>query len=248
MYPGGPTAYDRGITVFSPDGRLFQVEYAREAVRRGTTALGIVYREGVLLAVDKNVTSPLIVPESIDKIFKIDSHIAVAVSGLVADARKLVSDARIMCQRHKFIYDEPLSTYALTLQICDEKQLYTQYGGTRPFGVSFLIAGVDSDGPRLFETDPSGAFVEYYAGSTGMKKREVDEFFEKNYKKDMNTEEALDLAMKALLFVSDGKLNPRNVDVVTIEKKYMPVEKDKIIEIVEKIRKDMVKEKESKKK
>lgn len=248
MYPGGPTAYDRGITVFSPDGRLFQVEYAREAVKRGTTALGIVYKNGVLLAVDKNITSPLIVPESMEKIFKIDSHIAVAVSGLVADARKLVEDARVACQRHRFIYNEPLTTYSLALQICDEKQIYTQFGGARPFGVSFLIAGVDSNKPQLFETDPSGAFLEYYACSIGMNKKEVDEFFEKNYKKDMNRDEALELAISALYFASDEKLNPENVDLTTIEKEYSVLEKENIKEIFKKIKAKKEEEKEEKNK
>ncbi|HDN83309.1 MAG TPA: proteasome subunit alpha, partial [Candidatus Altiarchaeales archaeon] len=114
MYPAGSAAYDRAITVFSPDGRLFQVEYAREAVKRGTTACGVTYKNGVLLAVDKNITSKLIVPESIEKIFKIDEHIAIATSGLVADARRLVDEARLKAQRNRVAYNEPISVYSLT--------------------------------------------------------------------------------------------------------------------------------------
>ncbi|MBM3309427.1 MAG: proteasome subunit alpha, partial [Candidatus Altiarchaeales archaeon] len=114
MYPQGPSAYDRAITVFSPDGRLFQVEYAREAVKKGTPAVGITYDKGVLLAVDKNVATPLIVPKSIEKIFQIDEHIAVATSGLVADARRLIEEARVIAQRNRIAYNEPIGVSKIT--------------------------------------------------------------------------------------------------------------------------------------
>jgi len=157
MYPAS-SAYDRAITVFSPDGRLFQVEYAREAVKRGTTAIGLVYKDGGILATDKSLDSKLIKAESIEKIFKIDDHIGAATSGLVADARRIVHYARVEAQREKVAYNEPVTIEALTKNVCDLKQMYTQYGGTRPFGTALLVIGVDDTGPRLFETDPSGAF------------------------------------------------------------------------------------------
>lgn len=239
MYPTGPAAYDRAITVFSPDGRLFQVEYAREAVKRGTTAVGITYKNGILLAVDKNVATSLIVPASIEKIFQIDEHIGVATSGLVADARRLIEDARVRAQRNKIAYNEPISVSALTREICDIKQLYTQYGGARPFGTALLIAGVDTE-PHLFETDPSGAFTEYTATAIGMGKRDVEKVFEERYRKGMSRAEAIDLALISLNTVSEGKLKKENIDMVTIEfdQKYTRVGGDEIQKSLKKLEKE----------
>ncbi|OQX21725.1 MAG: proteasome endopeptidase complex, archaeal, alpha subunit [Candidatus Altiarchaeales archaeon A3] len=248
MYPQGPSAYDRGITIFSPDGRLFQVEYAREAVRRGTTTIGICFKDGVLLAVDKNIMSKLIVPDSIEKIFMIDNHIAVAVSGLVADARRLVADARLMSQRHHLLYAEPITPFSLTSQICEEKQVYTQWGGARPFGISLLIAGVVNKEWQLFETDPSGAFTRCYASAIGMKKKEVEEIFEKKHEVSMSKDEAMKLALSALNFVADGKTNAENVDMTIIETNVEKIKKEEISEILEGVKKEYkeVKDKETK--
>ena len=121
------TAYDWEITVFSPDGRLFQVEYAREAVKRGTTTVGIKFKNGIALIVDKRITSRLIEPNSIEKIFKIDEHIGCATSGLVADARALVERARLEAQINRLTYEQPIQIKALVKKICDFKQTYTQY-------------------------------------------------------------------------------------------------------------------------
>lgn len=215
MYPIGPAAYDRAITVFSPDGRLFQVEYAREAVKRGTTACGITYDDGTLLAVDKNITSPLLVPDSIEKIFKIDEHIGIATSGLVADARRLVEDARIRAQRNKLAYNEPMAIPTLTRDICDMKQLYTQYGGARPFGTALLIAGVNN-GVYLFETDPSGAFTQSTATAIGMGKPEVEKLFQEKWKDGLSRKDAIDLALRSLNLVSEDKLKVKNIEIITI--------------------------------
>ena len=138
----GHMAYDRAITVFSPDGRLFQVEYAREAVKRGTTTVGVKFKDGAVLIVDKYRPgrSKLIEPTSIEKIFKIDNHIGCATSGLVADARALVDRARIECQVNSFNYSENLAVESLVKKLCDFKQSYTQYGGVRPFGTAMLVA------------------------------------------------------------------------------------------------------------
>jgi len=240
MYPQGPAAYDRAITVFSPDGRLFQVEYAREAVKRGTTAVGIVYNKGVILAVDKNVSSKLIVPKSIEKIFQIDDHIGVATSGLVADARRLVEDARVRAQRSRLVYNEPISVNGLTREICDIKQAYTQYGGARPFGTALLIAGVNST-PHLFETDPSGAFTEFTAGAIGMGKRDVEKLLEERYKPGINRQDAINLALISLNSVSEGKIQSQNIDMITIELggKYIQVGLTEIDESIKRLGKEL---------
>lgn len=240
MYPQGPAAYDRAITVFSPDGRLFQVEYAREAVKRGTTAVGIIYDKGVILAVDKNVTSKLIVPKSIEKIFQIDDHIGVATSGLVADARRLVEDARVRAQRNRLVYNQPISVNGLTRDLCDIKQAYTQYGGARPFGTALLIAGVNEK-PHLFETDPSGAFTEYTAGAIGMGKREVEKLLEEKYQPGMSRQDGIGLALLSLNIVSEGKIQAENIDMITVEVggKYMPVSTDEIRAQVKRLGKEL---------
>jgi proteasome alpha subunit len=217
MYPVSPQAYDRAITVFSPDGRLFQVEYAKEAVRRGATAMGVVCADGVILVAHKNIVSNLLVFESMKKIFKIDNHIAATASGLVADARRLVDMARLEAQRHRLLYNEPMSVESVARHLCDAMQSYTQYGGVRPFGVSLLIAGVDSE-PRLYEAEPSGALTGFKADAIGSGKKEVDEFFEKEYRDGLSIDDGISLAMKALKKTTDSKLKAENVDIAEIIK------------------------------
>src|SRR3989449_17447 len=180
MQPG-QMAYDRAITVFSPDGRLFQVEYARVAVTRGNTTVGLKFKNGIVLMADKKIGSRLVETSSIEKIFQIDEHVGAATSGLVADARVLVDYARLVAQINKVTYSEKIGVDLLVKRICDYKQNYTQYGGVRPFGTALLVAGVDDLGTHLFETDPSGALVSYKAGSIGQGRQAVMELLEEKY-------------------------------------------------------------------
>jgi len=211
-------AYDRAITVFSPDGRLFQVEYAREAVKRGTTTVGIRFKVGVIFIVDKRIASRLIEPSSIEKIFRIDSHIGCATSGLVADARALVERARLEAQINRLTYGEAIQVKALTRKICDFKQTYTQYGGVRPFGTALLIGGIDETGAHLFATDPSGAMMEYKATAEGEGRNAAIEYFEKNYVDGMNKEKAIELGLKALAYATEKKIEKNAVEIGIIEK------------------------------
>ncbi len=213
-------AYDRAITVFSPDGRLFQVEYAREAVKRGTTTVGLKYKTGVILIVDKRITSHLIEPGSIEKIFKIDDHIGCATSGLVADARSLIDRARIDAQINDITYDEKIQVKTLVKKICDFKQTYTQYGGVRPFGTALLVAGYDETGPRLFATDPSGALMEYKASSEGSGRNGAMSYFEEHYKDGLSMEQGLDLGIKALHQATEEKLNPEATEIGMVDKDF----------------------------
>lgn len=215
MYPPQQSAYDRAITVFSPDGRLFQVEYAREAVRTGATSIGVVGKDGVALVAHKRIASRLIVGESHEKIFQIDKHLGAASSGLVADARKLVEFARMECQRHRLTYDEAIPVELLAKKVGDHIQFYTQFGGVRPYGVSLLIAGIDT-APHLFETDPSGALFEYKATAIGSGKKAVEELLEKEYKDGMSEEDAVKLALKALKKSTEDKLSENVVDVAYV--------------------------------
>ena len=217
MQPGH-MAYDRAITVFSPDGRLFQVEYAREAVKRGTTTLGIKYKDGVVLLVEKRVGSRLVEPDSIEKVFKIDENVGCATSGLVADARALVDRARVECQTNRSNYGEEMPIEALVKKLCDFKQSYTQYGGVRPFGTALIIAGVDEYGAHLYETDPSGAMTSYKAIGIGAGRNEVGEIFEKEYKEEMTVKQAIGLGVKALKTANEEKFDIKNVEIANVSK------------------------------
>jgi len=211
-------AYDRAITVFSPDGRLFQVEYAREAVKRGTTTVGLKFNDGVVLIVDRRITSRLVEPSSVEKIFMIDEHIGCATSGLVADARVLVDRARVEAQINRITYDEKIQVKTLVKKICDFKQTYTQYGGVRPFGTAFLIGGVDDEGPRLFVTDPSGAMMEYKATAEGNGRDVAIDYLEKNYELT-DKESAIEIGLKALYEATDKTLDKNAIEMGIVTKK-----------------------------
>ena len=216
MQPSG-RGYDHGITTFSPDGRLFQVEYARESVKRGTTTAGLKFKEGVVLVCDKRIASRLIIPESIEKMFKIDEHIGVATSGLVADARQLVARARVESQINRITYADTVPVDVLVKKLCDFKQSFTQYGGSRPFGTALLIGGVDDEGIHLYETDPSGAYQSYHAGAIGSTRNTVIEYFEKNWKAGMTLNAAMKMGLEALRSANDTELNREAVEVVVVD-------------------------------
>lgn len=189
--------YDMAITVFSPDGSLYQVNYASEAVKRGATALGVKCNEGIVLAVDKRIPSKLVQPESFEKIFQVDSHIATAASGMIADARQLVERARLEAQIHRLTYDEDISVALLCKKVGDMMQMHTQYGGLRPFGASLIIAGMNDDS-ELFVTDPSGGYLGWKAAAIGSGRTSAQDVFEAEYSDDLTMEESILLALKAL--------------------------------------------------
>jgi len=186
--------YDRTIAVFSPDGRLFQVEYAKEAVKRGTTSLGIVFKDGVLLATVKS-TASLIVTTSLEKIFQIDDHAGAVAAGLLADARVLANQARVKAQVHKITYEEPIDIWGVARTIGDRMQISTLYAGLRPFGVSFLIGGVDKTGSHIIESDPSGMLYEWQAYAIGRGGAIANKIFKQKWKFNMSEHEAIALAL-----------------------------------------------------
>jgi proteasome alpha subunit len=201
MYPvqnSKVPAYDKAATMFSPDGRLYQVEYASKIVEQGSTGVGIIYNEGVVLVADKNVQSKLVLPESIEKIFKIDGNIAVVSAGLVGDARRLVGIARKQAQDNKMVYSEDIQVEVMAKEIAETKQAFTQYGGLRPFGVAFIIGGVDEKGAKIFQTEPSGALAEYKAVAIGRNRDKAMELLEKEYKEGLTLTEVLNISYKAI--------------------------------------------------
>ncbi|MDD3177952.1 MAG: archaeal proteasome endopeptidase complex subunit alpha [Candidatus ainarchaeum sp.] len=191
-------AYDRSITVFSPEGHLYQVDYASKIIEKGSPAVAITYKEGVVVVADKKIYSSLIIPDSIEKIFKIDKHIWIACSGLIGDGRRLVDFARQIAQENKVYYDDPIEIETLVKKVANIVQYYTQYGGARPFGVSTLTIGFDSLGNHIFETEPSGATTSYKAAAIGQNRNKLMSFLEKNFKEKLSSDDALKLALKTL--------------------------------------------------
>ena len=218
MFAPKGLGYDRGSTIFSPDGRLFQVEYAIEAVKRGTTAIGIKTEEGCCLAVQKKLHTPLVEKDMVKKIFAIDDHIAAAIAGLTADARILINQARIQSQINRITYSEPITVEALTRRIADLKQMYTQHAGVRPFGVSILIAGCDEVlGPQLYMTEPSGSYWGYRAAAIGSSAPAIMEYLEGEYSQSAKTlEEGNQIALKALNQASDIPLDSEMIEIGVI--------------------------------
>jgi len=224
MYPvqnSKVPAYDKAATMFSPDGRLYQVEYASKIVEQGTTGVGIIFADGVVLAADKNIQSKLVIPKSIEKIFKIDDNIAVVSAGLVGDARRLVGIARRQAQDNKMVYSEIIQVEVMAKEIAETKQAFTQYGGLRPFGVAFIIGGVDEKGVKIFETEPSGALAEYKAVSIGRNKEKAMEYFEKEFKEGLSLNDAINLCYKAIekSMPEKEKISFARIEFAVVDKK-----------------------------
>ena len=191
-------AYDRAITVFSPEGRLYQVEYASKIIERGTPAMALKYKDGILLLVDFNFDSKLLVTDSIEKIFKVDDHVYFISAGLAGDARKLSENAREFAAENKYLYDEPIEVNTAAKKVATIMQIFTQYGGMRPFGVSFIVIGKDDLGYHIFETEPSGAVAEYSALAIGRGKQKATTLFEKKYALNMSYENGLELLKETI--------------------------------------------------
>ncbi|VVB99772.1 Proteasome subunit alpha [uncultured archaeon] len=233
MYPSSqPANYDRAATMFSPDGRLYQVEYASKIVAQGTLGAACKYGDGILFAADKKINSRLLLPESVEKIFLIDDHISAVSAGLVGDARRLVQVARQKSQENRVLYEEPIQIETLVKEISNIKQVFTQYGGMRPFGISFIIGGIDNSGKRLFETEPSGALAEYHAIAIGKNRAKAMELFEKEWKETLSKEGAVKLLLKALEFGLEEKekLDLKRLQFVYIDssQKFRPVSQDEL--------------------
>ncbi|OLZ40632.1 proteasome subunit alpha [Natrinema saccharevitans] len=209
-------AYDRGITIFSPDGRLYQVEYAREAVKRGTASVGVRTPDGVVLAANRQISSPLMERSSVEKIHKADEHVGVASAGHVADARQLVDLARRRAQGEQLRYGQDVGVETLTRSITDHIQEYTQTGGARPFGVALLVGGVEDGQPRLFETDPSGTDYEWQAAAVGGDRDVIQGYLEEEYREDLDIDAGIELAISALNEPEEESVAAEAVDVATI--------------------------------
>ena len=231
MFGGGGRTYDRALTVFSPEGRLFQVEYALEAVRRGTLAVAVKSREAVCLAAQIKIPSTLMKADSIDKIFQVDEHIGVAISGLHADSRALINYARVQAQSFRLTYDEPVRLKMLVKTIADIKQQYTQYGGIRPFGCALFFIAIDGAGTQIYTTSPSGIYRSYKAYALGRGEANAREYLIENYKEDLPFDDLVKFTLNSLKESIDDELAKETTRLAYIkseDKKFHECSKDEI--------------------
>ena len=209
--------YDRAITVFSPDGRLYQVEYAIETVRRGTIAVGVKCKDGIIIAVEEKPRK-LQISNTAQKIFQIDDHVGVAAAGYIPDARSQVDNARFFSQSNKMVYDEPVEVETIAKHLADQCQQYTQYAGVRPYGVALILGGVVNNKPELYLTDPSGTYISYDAIAIGSGSEQVTDFLEKTYKEDISLDDAATLATAGIYLSSEDKEGTSHIRMARIRK------------------------------
>ena len=209
--------YDRAITMFSPDGRLLQVEYAKKTVRLGNTAIGMACKDGVLLITDKRIASKLVIPDAVEKIFLVDDHIIATAAGIMSDARVLVERSREKAQGYRVTYDSPIDVLTIVKDLADLKQYCTQSGGLRPFGVSMLIAGVDEGGAKLFQTDPTGLYYQYKAVVIGEGEETIEPILQEKYKETLTVQEGLAICVKALKEALNDSFSADRVDAMIVD-------------------------------
>ncbi len=238
MFGGGQRAYDRALTVFSPEGRLYQVEYALEAVRRGTLAVAVKSKDGVCLAAQIKIPSVLMDADSIDKIFQVDEHIGVAISGLHADSRTLINHARVQAQSFRLTYDEPVRLNMLAKSIADLCQVYSQYGGIRPFGCALFFIAIDAMGSQIYTTSPSGIYRSFKAYALGSGEAAAREYLSDNYKPEMSFDEIMNLTLKTLKESIDEEATKDNIRLAyakSDDNKFHMCNKDEIDEFLKRL-------------
>ena len=207
--------YDMTPTMYSPDGRIYQVEYAMETVKRGTLAIGVCSKEGVIMAVEEKARA-LQTTDITQKIFQVDFHIGVAAAGYIPDARIQVDSARFFSQGNRMTYDESVEIGTVAKYLADQSHQFTQYSGVRPNGVSLIIAGIDQKGESIYVTDPSGTYVQYAAIAIGAGSDDVNTFLEKHYNPDMSIDDAASLAIAAINLKDEKKDGIKDIKMAKI--------------------------------
>ena len=210
-------SYDRAITRFSPDGKLFQIDYAFEAVKKGSSVVCLRTADRVVLGVERKAVAKLQDPRTLRKILRVDQHLTLAFAGLSADARVLVAKARLECQSYRLTADEAPSLEYVARYIARTQQRFTQRGGVRPFGVSSILAGFKPDGsPALYQIDPSGTYFEWKANALGGRNfKSQREFLEKEWKDGLTEDAGTRLCIQTLLEVVDPGV--KNLEICVLE-------------------------------
>ncbi|PXY71301.1 proteasome subunit alpha [Candidatus Parvarchaeota archaeon] len=210
--------YDRAATMFSPEGHLLQVEYAEKTVRLGSSSIGIVCSDGVLVAADRRVRDILIYPESANKVYEIDEHIVSTAAGILADARILVENAQVLAQQNRVTFNSPIEPISVIKMICDKKQMATQYGGLRPYGVAFLVGGVNKGKAQLYTSDVTGNFFQYKANAIGDYDEQIKEMLRKEYNENLTIEDGIEFALKIFKKILGKNFNVERFDIGYIKK------------------------------
>lgn len=218
--------YDRAATMFSPDGHLLQVEYAEKTVRLGSTSIGLVCSDGVIVIADRRIRDKLIAPESANKIFEIDEHIVAAAAGILSDARMLVDDAQVLAQQHRVTYDAPVDPVTVIRMIADKKQMFTQYGGSRPFGVSVMLAGVNKQKPHLYTSDVTGNYFAYRANAIGENDEQIKEILRSDFNETMTIEEGIKFGLGIF-----KKILGKNFEVDRFDVAYVKTHEPKLVRL-----------------
>ncbi len=220
--------YDRTATMFSPQGHLLQVEYAEKTVRLGSASIGIVCVDGVFIIADMRVEDKLICQKSANKVYEIDSHIIASVAGIVSDARVLIDKSQVLAQQHRITYDSEIEPELIIKDISNTKQQFTQYGGARPFGVSLMVAGINSGKPELYTSDVTGNYFSYNANAIGEKDDEIKELLRERYNENLTMKKGVKIALDIFKEIQGDKFN-----ITKFELCYIPSEDGKVVRIYE---------------
>jgi proteasome alpha subunit len=217
--------YDRTATMFTPEGHLLQVEYAEKTVRLGSSSIGMVCKDGVFILADKRMEDKLVVSSSAQKIYEIDSHLISSVAGIISDARVLIDKVQVLAQQHRITYDSSIEPELVIKEISNVKQQFTQYGGARPFGASLIVAGVQDGKSKLYTSDITGNYFEYYANAIGENDTQIREKLREKYKQDLDLKKGIALAINIMKEVQGDKFNPERFELSYIENKKEGIKK-----------------------
>lgn len=218
--------YDRAATMFSPDGHLLQVEYAEKTVRLGSTSIGMACKDGVVIVADKRIRDKLIASESASKIFEVDSHIMATAAGILSDARILVDEAQVLAQQHRVTYDSPVDPITIIRMIADKKQMFTQYGGSRPFGIAVLLAGVNKGRSHLYGSDVTGNYFAYRANAIGENDEQIKEILRSDFKDDMTIDDGIKFA-----FTIFKKILGKNFELDRFDVAYIRLDNPQLVRV-----------------
>lgn len=209
--------YDRTATMFSPEGTIIQVEYAEKATKWGSSSVGMICADGVFILADKRIDDKLIVSKSTNKIYEIDSHVIASAAGVVSDARVLVERAQVISQQHRVTYDSPIEPELVIKEIANIKQQFTQYGGARPFGIFFMLAGMNGKKPELYVSNVSGNYFSYHANAIGENDEKIKEKLREKYKQDLTIKKGIKVVLDIFKEIQGSKFNAEKFEVVYLD-------------------------------